>query len=98
MSQDFEVESPILNSPFVEPRWHWVIEKAKPPTKADGRRRASYFYRVPEHAGRGRKSKTQQEMAFEADKGQEFELGLVNDIRRRVGNWRRRNLQRGPCL
>ena len=72
-----EVESPIINSPFVEPQCHWQIERGKPPVKAIGRRRASYFYRVPEHAGRGRKNKTQQEIDFEADKGEEFDLALV---------------------
>jgi type III restriction enzyme len=83
-----EVESPIINSPFVEPQCHWQIERGKPPVKAAGRRRASYFYRVPEHAGRGRKNKTQQEIDFEADKGEEFDLALVNDIRKRIKNWR----------
>jgi len=67
-----EVESPIINSPFIEPQFHWQIERGKPPIKAPGRRRASYFYRVPEHAGRGQKSKSQQEM-FEAEKGEEID-------------------------
>jgi hypothetical protein len=62
-----EVESPIINSPFVEPQSHWQIERGKPPVKAPGRRRASYFYRVPEHAGRGRKNKSTPDM-FEAEK------------------------------
>ena len=88
MSQNFEVESPIINSPFVEPGLHWVIEKAMPPRKAEGRRRASYFYRVPEHAGRGRKSKATADM-FAAEKGEEVDLALVNEIRTRVKNWRK---------
>lgn len=87
MSQDFEVESPIINSPFREPEFHWRIERGKPPVKAEGRRRASYFYRVPEHAGRGRKGKVTQDM-FEAEKGEEVELAIVNEIRTRVKNWR----------
>jgi len=82
-----EVESPIINSPFIEPQFHWQIERGKPPIKAPGRRRASYFYRVPEHAGRGQKSKSQQEM-FEAEKGEEIELALVNGIRERIKLWR----------
>lgn len=36
-----EVETPIINSPFAEPRCHWQIEKAKQPVKAAGRRPAS---------------------------------------------------------
>jgi type III restriction enzyme len=82
-----EVESPIINSPFVEPKFHWRIERAKAPVKAEGRRRAGYFYRVPEHAGRGRKNKAQAEM-FESEKGEEVDLALVNAIRDRIKGWR----------
>jgi len=83
-----EVESPIINSPFREPEFHWVIERGKPPVKAAGRRRASYFYRVPEHAGRGRKNKATADM-FEAEKGEEVDLAIVNEIRTRIKNWRK---------
>lgn len=82
-----EVESPIINSPFVEPQFHWQIERGKPPVKAKGRRRAGYFYRVPEHAGRGRKKKATQDM-FEAEKGEQVDLAIVNEIRTRIKNWR----------
>jgi len=82
-----EVESPIINSPFREPLLHWKIEKAKPPHKAEGRRRASYFYRVPEHSGRGRASRDQAEL-FESQAGEEVELEIVNAIRGRVKDWR----------
>lgn len=82
-----EVDSPIINSPFVEPKLHWQIERGKQPIKAEGRRRASYFYRVPEHASRGRKGTAQAEM-FESEKGEEVDLVLVNTIRERVKSWR----------
>lgn len=82
-----EVESPIINSPFIEPQSHWRIERGKPPKKAEGRRRASYFYRVPEHAGRGGRSRGQTEM-FESERGEEVELEIVNLIRERVKEWR----------
>lgn len=82
-----EVDSPIINSPFREPEQHWQIERGKPPIKAEGRRRASYFYRVPEHAGRGRKGKKQAEL-FDDAKGEEVELEIVNLIRVRVKEWR----------
>jgi len=82
-----EVDSPIINSPFREPECHWQIERGKPPVKAEGRRRASYFYRVPEHAGRGRKSKKQADL-FDDAKGEEIELEIVNLIRQRVKEWR----------
>lgn len=81
------VDSPIINSPFREPEYHWQIERGKPPVKAAGRRRASYFYRVPEHAARGKKNKKQAEL-FEDAKGEEVELEVVNLIRERVKEWR----------
>ena len=77
----------IINSPFREPQVHWKIEKAKPPYKAEGRRRASYFYRVPEHSGRGRPDRNQAEL-FESQAGEEVELEIVNAIRGRVKDWR----------
>jgi len=83
-----EVESPIINSPFSEPLHHWQIERGKPPVMAEGRRRASYFYRVPEHAGRGRGARNQGEM-FDSEKGEEVEIALVNTIRGRVKDWRK---------
>jgi type III restriction enzyme len=89
-----EVESPIINSPFIEPQFHWQIERGVPPVKAEGRRRAGYFYRVPEHAGRGRKGKAQAEM-FESEKGEEVDLALVNAIRDRVKSWRSGDLSGG---
>ena len=60
-----EVENPIINSPFREPAFHWQIEKAKQPIKAEGRRPASYFYRVPDSASRGRKNR--QQLSLEGD-------------------------------
>ena len=81
------VESPIINSPFLEPESYWQIEQGKPPVRAEGRRRASYFYRVPEHAGRGRRNRSQGEM-FESEKGEEVDLALVNVIRERLKDWR----------
>ena len=33
----FEVEQPILNSPFEEPVEHWQIEEGKAPQRAHGR-------------------------------------------------------------
>ena len=82
-----EVESPIINSPFIEPQCHWQIERGTPPVKAEGRRRASYFYRVTEHSGRGRRKTAQAEM-FESERGEEVELEIVNLVRERVKEWR----------
>ena len=82
-----EVDQPIINSPFSEPAWHWKIEMGKEPVKAKGRRRASYFYRVPERVGRGR-LRTDEADFFESEKGEEVELEIVNAIRERIAEWR----------
>jgi type III restriction enzyme len=55
----FEVDSPIINSPFYAPRVHWQIKKGELPVKAEGRRPASYYFRVPERATRGRRQSTE---------------------------------------
>src|SRR5919109_1569953 len=43
----YEVEQPILNSPYDEPAEHWHIDEGKPPERRPGRRPAGYFYRDP---------------------------------------------------
>ena len=84
----FEVDSPIINSPFYVPRFHWQIKKGELPVKAEGRRPASYYYRIPERAGRGARRSAEQELFGKADVGQEEELALVNTLRRKVAAWR----------
>ncbi len=49
----FEVQDPILNSPFEEPSAYWLIEEGKQPEKLPGRRPARYFYRPPGPATEG---------------------------------------------
>ena len=75
----FEVEQPIINSPFEEPTAHWKIEEGKPPKKLDGRREAGYFYRDP----RGPEPEPGQ-----AARGEWHELELVSLIRERLAVWR----------
>lgn len=91
MSQINAVEAPIINSPYDEPAHHWHIEAAKPPEKRAGRRLASYFFRVPEKARRGRAAKAQAAMFDETAKGQEYLLDLANLIRQRLKDWRARD-------
>lgn len=90
MSQINAVEAPIINLPYVEPQFHWHIEEGRQPDKRPGRRPASYFFRVPERAARGRKSAVQQSMFADASKGQEYLLDLANLIRLRLKEWRER--------
>ncbi|HET8895378.1 MAG TPA: hypothetical protein VFM96_14905, partial [Gaiellaceae bacterium] len=75
----FEVEQPILNSPFEEPVEHWHIEEGKAPQRAKGRRRAGYFYRDP---------KGLEPEPGQVSRGEWQELELVNLIRERLASWR----------
>src|SRR6059036_2765534 len=75
----FEVEQPILNSPFGEPVEHWQIEEGKAPQRAPGRRQAGYFYRDP---------KGLEPEPGQAARGEWQELELVNLIRERLESWR----------
>ena len=75
----FEVEQPILNSPFEEPHHHWRIEEGRPPTRESGRRPAGYFYRDPGGP---------DPEAGQAVRGEWEELELVNLIRGRLAAWR----------
>jgi len=72
----FEVQEPILNSPYEEPQLHWRIGEGEPAERVSGRRPALYYYRPP---GQG---------AVEAGIGTAIELKLVNRIRKQVSIWR----------
>ncbi len=77
---DFQVETPILNSPFLEPAKHWRIEEGTPPRIEEGRRRPVYFYRPP--------SFDVSREGMDEDIGYEIELLLVSRIRQRLAEWR----------
>lgn len=91
-----EVPEPIINSPYAEPAHHWQVEVGKSPVKAEGRRPAYYFYRVPEGAGTGRKNKKQGELLGSTDIGEQEELGQVNLIRQKLRDWREGKLTGTP--
>jgi type III restriction enzyme len=75
----FEVETPILNSPYEEPVEYWQIEDGRAPARALGRRPAGYFYRDP---------KAPPPEPGEPARGAWQELELVNLIRERIARWR----------
>src|SRR5215211_5120039 len=75
----FEVEQPILNSPFDEPAEYWQIEDGQAPRRLSGRRAAGYFYRDP---------KEPPPEPGQPARGSWQELDLVNQIRGRLGQWR----------
>lgn len=72
---NFEVPSPILCSPFEEPKEHWWILEGQPAERRTGRRPALYFYREP--------AKDSEQRG-----GLAIEMKLVNRIRERVNAWR----------
>ena len=76
---NFEVNEPILNSPFEEPKEHWWILEGEAPERRAGRRFAHYFYRDPRSATRE---------SAETDVGTMIELKLVTRIRERLAQWR----------
>ena len=91
MARINEVPKPIINSPFDEPRYYYHIVEGELPEKREGRRPASYFFRVPERAARGRRNKRQVELFEEESKGEEYRLDNANLIRQRLKNWEQRN-------
>ncbi len=72
---NFEVPSPILGSPFDEPREHWWILEGRQAERRPGRRPAMYFYRDP-----GRDQNERGSIGIE--------IRLANQIRERVKAWR----------
>ena len=93
MSQINHVENPIINSPFEEPKCYWHLERGRQPQKRDGRRPASYFFRVPERAARGRKQREQNELFTEDLLGEEYPLDNANLIRQRLKDWEARGFE-----
>ena len=82
---NFEVEEPILNTPYEEPALHWLIEEGRPPEKKQGRRQAGYFYRDP---------KAPVSSGEHEARGQWVGLSLVNQIREQMKNWQRNSTAR----
>ena len=77
---DFQVESPIVNSPFLPPQRHWQIEEGTPPLVVQGRRKPVYFYRPPNY--------DVAKEGMDEDVGYQIELLLVSRIRTRLAEWR----------
>jgi len=79
MSHFNEVLNPIINDAYEEPRHYYLIERGEPPQLIEGRREAFYYYRPP-----GRQTLKEQA----DDIGTKFPLELVNEIRKRLKEWR----------
>lgn len=73
------VENPIINSPFEEPSRYWEYKEGQP-ILIPGRRPAGYYLKA--------RTRGPQLSMFE----EEFvPLEIVNSIREKVRNWRKRN-------
>ena len=78
---NFEVDEPILNSPYEEPKQYWDIRAGEAPRKIEGQRRlAGYFYRPPSYEPAANE---------EESPGDWVSLEAVNLIRERLGAWRK---------
>ncbi|MBE9505490.1 MAG: DEAD/DEAH box helicase family protein, partial [Chloroflexi bacterium] len=81
------IENPIINSPFDEPNHHFRFgDEGITNEIVDGRRTSSYFVPIAKPRKKGAK-----QLQFETEWTQDRieENKLVNDIRRRVGMWRK---------
>jgi hypothetical protein len=81
-------ENPIINSPFDEPTRHFrFTDEGIMDDEVAGRRASSYF--VP--MARPRKKKSSEQTVFDTEWTQDPIEGnnLVNDIRRRMAQWRK---------
>jgi type III restriction enzyme len=77
--RDFQVESPIVNSPYDEPQRYWKIHEDRPADLLEGRRKPIYWYRP---------SRTTTSAQEHEDVGIQIELKLVSLIRERLAAWR----------
>ena len=87
----FEVDTPIINSPFEEPDEHWRIRRGETPVRASGRR-VSVVYQPPEQRDEWDLSDGTLNKLSAADEGayagRTYEMVLVNRVRERVSAWR----------
>lgn len=77
---DFQVESPIVNSPFLAPQRHWQVEEGTPPLLSEERRKPVYYYRPPSYEV--------SKEGMDEEVGYQIELLLVSRIRARLAEWR----------
>ena len=78
------IDNPIINSPFDEPRRHFVFSaNGITDTLGRGRRKSVYFVPVPRPRLKGKSLELDLELTSTAE-----ENHLINDIREAVGLWR----------
>ena len=83
----FEVETPILNSPFEPPNEYWYIRPGEPPQRLAGRRPAFVFQ--PRDQPEAWDVEGDPTLAILDGYERAYQLTLVNQIRDRLTQWRR---------
>lgn len=84
----FEVPSPILNSPFAEPKEHWLIREGEAPDKLPGRRPSLVFVPRDERGPTIPWDLSDGTLKVSTTYSPQLEMVLVNRIRERVKAWR----------
>jgi type III restriction enzyme len=83
---DAVIDNPILNAPFEEPGRHWKFERDGITNEiVDGRRVSSYFMPIP----KSKRGGDQLEFVTEWTADRIEENRTINQIRERIGAWRR---------
>ncbi len=90
-------DQPIINSPYDYPSRHWELDEAGQPTQRiiESRRGAEFVTPIPKPRQRGRARGVQQQFVIDeglglSDQEQQYDVtAAVNEIRRRVDEWRR---------
>jgi type III restriction enzyme len=89
-------DRPIINSPYAYPSQHWELDEEGQPTQRiiESRRGAEFVTPIPKPRQRGRARGGQQQFVIDEGQGistqeQQYDVtGAVNEIRRRVDQWR----------
>ncbi len=81
----FQVETPIISSPFERPEEHWYLRPGHPPERRAGRRRALVFQ--PRDQREAWPLQGDHTLKPAKDYERAYELVLVNVIRERVEKW-----------
>jgi type III restriction enzyme len=85
-STPFEVDEPILNSPYEPPGRHWYLRAGEAPVKREGRRPSIVFLPTDQREPWDTRDGI---LAPARDYTNAFELTLVNRVRERLDAWRK---------
>ena len=87
-SYEHSVDNPIVNSPFEEPKHHWLVRKDHPPELLARRRAPGFFLRDTENKALFRTDSLDDELYRVPEDGGLVEFRLVAALREAVSAWR----------